>query len=361
MEHRIASIAMMESFSEHTNIELVSNFIEWLNREQFQVVVLLDESFNIVFASYSVKNILGYEYEEWLNRKIWDYIHPDEHDRFYQYLSSLNYKKKITETRLLNKSNQYVDCISYSGIIYDDRSNEKYYVVCIYDDSENKKAREALTNSEKLSTVGQLAASIVHEIRNPLTSIKGFLQLLKNSDREIQDEYIRVMTDSLEKIESITTELLYISRPSTNQVKEEDIISIVNEVCILMRSSATMSNIKLVFNSELNQYTIKCDRSQIKQVLINLIKNAIEAMPNGGKIQINVYKKEQLIIDVIDEGIGVPDEYKERLSDPFFTTKETGTGLGLMVTQNILKSHKCKLSIHDNEKQGSTFRITFPY
>src|SRR5690625_960239 len=212
--------------------------------------------------------------------------------------------------RFLHKDGYYIDAKAYSGEIYDDQSDEKFYVICIVDYTEHIKAKEALTNSEKLSTIGQLAASIVHEIRNPLTSIKGFLQLLENSKTDIQQEYIHVMMDSIEKIEAITSELLYISKPTTNVIKDEEIVSIVKEVCLLMRSQAIINDIELKFTPEIESFIIECDRSQMKQVVINLIKNAIEAMPDGGTIKVKVYKGDYLTIDVIDEGVGVPDELK---------------------------------------------------
>ncbi|MGM8216238.1 ATP-binding protein [Bacillaceae bacterium W0354] len=360
MNNRIASLAMIEMLETHHSSGLVYNFMEWINREQLQVVTLIDEDLNITITSYSVKSVLGFSNECMIGNKLIDYIHPDEHEKFYDYLKTLDYTKKVMETRVLHKDGHYIDAQFYSGAIYDDHTNDKYFVVCFSDITEHKKAKEALTNTEKLSSVGQLAASVVHEIRNPLTSIKGFLQLLKNSNDAIKDEYFRVMTESIEKIESITSELLYISKPTTNNIKDEDIVSIVDEVCMLMRSQAIMNDIKLEFTCEMEQCAIQCDRSQIKQVLINLIKNAIEAMPESGTIKVNIYRNEQLIIDVIDEGVGVPDEIKEKLGDPFFTTKETGTGLGLMVTKNILENHGCTLSIHNNKERGSIFRITFP-
>jgi len=359
MDNRLASFSMIEMFSTHNSIGFASQFLEWLNREQLQVVTIVDEGLNINFASYSVKSILGFNYEQLIDKKITDYIHQDDLEKFSSYLESLDFKKKIIEMRFLHKDGYYIDAKAYSGEIYDDQSDEKFYVICIVDYTEHIKAKEALTNSEKLSTVGQLAASIVHEIRNPLTSIKGFLQLLENSKADIQKEYIHVMMDSIEKIEAITSELLYISKPTTNVIKEEDIVSIVKEVCLLMRSQAIINNIELVFSPKTDFFLIKCDRSQMKQVIINLIKNAIEAMPDGGTIKVTIYKDEYLTVDVIDEGVGVPDKLKSRLSNPFFTTKETGTGLGLMVTQNILNDHNGVLSIHDNAPKGSIFRITF--
>ena len=164
----------------------------------------------------------------------------------------------------------------------------------------------------------------------------------------------------IEKMEAMTTELLFISRPLTEKKKLESINDMVEETLILLQTQTEKINIDLQFikNEDITMY---CNRSQMKQILINLIKNAIEAIQKDGEILIqSQIIKNDICIDVIDDGPGIPNDVIDKLDQPFFTTKEEGTGLGLMITKELLSLHNGTLVIKANQTAGSTFRLILP-
>lgn len=239
------------------------------------------------------------------------------------------------------------------------KHNQEYFVALSRDITDKKEAEEIFVRSEKMSVAGQLAAGIAHEIRNPITSLKGFLQLLQTGI-EGKAEYFRIMEEEIEKIQTITSELLFISKPLTNEIQNESIAELLNDICTLLGSQARLYDITIQLNFD-NEMYINCDRSQIKQVFINIIKNAIEVMEEGGIIQVNVKDQHPFVaVDVIDEGSGIPDEIIDKINEPFFTTKKNGTGLGLMITNQILEKHLGKLEVFQNDTVGSTFRVLLP-
>lgn len=181
-----------------------------------------------------------------------------------------------------------------------------------------------------------------------------------NTGIEGKEQYLKIMADEIEKIEHITSELLFISKPLTDDHHRESLNELLDDVCTLMQSQARLHDVQIMLNQS-DEIFINCDRSQIKQVFINIIKNAIEVMEDGGTIQVIVIKHDQHVdIDIVDEGPGIPDELLDKINEPFFTTKKNGTGLGLMITNQILTKHKGELTVIRNKTRGTTFRVTLP-
>ncbi|MBB6451859.1 signal transduction histidine kinase [Salirhabdus euzebyi] len=217
---------------------------------------------------------------------------------------------------------------------------------------------ESLIRSEQLTTAGQLAAGICHEIRNPLTTIKGFFQLLKYETS--RSNYIQVIEGELDRIEKITSELLLLAKPHAELLEGHNLIELVEDVALLLRSQATIKNILIQTNYEATEIMVFCEHSKIKQVLINILKNAMEVMENG-KIEIEVsIKQRQAVLTIKDEGPGISEENLRRIGEPFFTTKEGGTGLGLLICFNIIKNHNGTIKVESEEGKGTTFMIQMP-
>jgi two-component system, sporulation sensor kinase A len=227
--------------------------------------------------------------------------------------------------------------------------------------TERKKTEEMLLKSEKLSTAGKLAAAIAHEIRNPLTSVKGFLQLIQKDSSNIS--FIPIILEEIERIEKIVNEMLVLAKPQAQHFGQHDIATLLKQTITLLNVEAAMHHVKIIVNDiETNLPKIYCDQNQLKQVFINILKNGIEAMPTGGKIFVNAQSHEEhfIIIQFIDQGTGIAKEKLSTLGEPFYTTKETGTGLGLMYSFSIIKNHHGKISFSSEENKGTTVEITLP-
>ncbi|RXJ04548.1 PAS domain S-box protein [Anaerobacillus alkaliphilus] len=223
-----------------------------------------------------------------------------------------------------------------------------------------KLAEENIENSEKLSLVGQLSASIAHEIRNPLTTLKGFLQLIQENN-EIAPNYISIMLSEMDRIELITSELLLLAKPQAAEFQEESIGDIIHNIVTLLQSQALMKNIEITFSFE-EVGKIYCVSNQIKQVFINILKNAVEAMDQGGIIHVKLSNidKYTILIEVIDQGCGIPDDVAPYIGLPFYSTKEKGTGLGMLTTYKLVNDHGGKISFVSKEGEGTTFKIQLP-
>lgn len=224
-----------------------------------------------------------------------------------------------------------------------------------------EKAYEQLAQNEKLAFMGQIATGIAHEIRNPLTSIKGFLQL-QQYESSVASEHSSIMMDELERINLIVNDLLVLGKPNTLNLKVTNIESILNYVVKLTFNQATANNVTFTVNINPSLPHIHCDENRMKQVFINLFKNAIEAMPKGGKITVIADKKnsEEICIVCRDEGNGIPQENIDRLQEPFFSTKENGTGLGLMVSYRIIEEHNGRIEVESIPDKGTIFKIYLP-
>lgn len=227
----------------------------------------------------------------------------------------------------------------------------------LIDLTEQKVNEKLMIRSEKLSIAGELAAGIAHEIRNPLTAIKGFIQLLENTNDKY---YLSIINDELTRIEQISSELLMLAKPHLETFKTTDIIMLLRNVKILLGTQAIIKNIDIILITEETELYIDCEETKIRQVFVNIIKNAIEVMDKGS-IWIRVNKmKDKVHVDIVDQGEGISQEMLDKIGEPFYTTKEKGTGLGLMVCYKIVRNHNGEIHVKSQKGTGTTFTVILP-
>jgi signal transduction histidine kinase len=218
-----------------------------------------------------------------------------------------------------------------------------------------------LRQKEKLAVIGQMAAGIGHEIRNPLSALKGFTQLQQERNPNSNDFY-PIMIQEIDRINSIVNDLMYLGKPKEIKFDKVNIEEIIAYTLSITQQQAERQGVMVQTKVAGPLPPLDCDSLQLKQVFINLIKNAIESMPDGGKIKINVKVSEgtTMLISIQDEGCGIDEVSIPNLGDPFFTTKKDGTGLGLMVTNQIIKDHKGKINIESSLSKGTKVYVTLP-
>ncbi|MED1722132.1 PAS domain-containing sensor histidine kinase [Mesorhizobium sp. M00.F.Ca.ET.186.01.1.1] len=232
--------------------------------------------------------------------------------------------------------------------------------ILIRDMTERKRAHEFLQNSEKLALVGQLAAGIAHEIRNPLTSLKGFVQLMQEDGMRKQ-EYFSIMSSELARIELIVSELLVLAKPHASAFEVRDLTNLMNHVVTLLETEAILQKVTIRMVMESPLPMVHCDENQLKQAFINFLKNGIEATSGSGEIVIRLWcERDKVVIRFEDNGVGIPEEQLARLGEAFFTTKESGTGLGLMVSRRIIENHRGTLRLMSTQGRGTTVEVCLP-
>ncbi|HEY3789006.1 MAG TPA: ATP-binding protein, partial [Urbifossiella sp.] len=214
--------------------------------------------------------------------------------------------------------------------------------------------------SEQLAAVGQLAASIAHEVRNPLTSIKLLIGAARNG-RNLSESDLQVIHDEVGRLERKVQSLLDFARPPEAECRSEDVAAIVHQVVDLVRERLRQQKVQLNLDLPENPVAAELDRDQFKGVLVNLIFNALDAMPGGGKLEVRLIREEAgLRLVVADTGPGIDAKVSERLFTPFASTKPTGTGLGLSVSRRVVQAHGGSLTATNRDGGGACFTITLP-
>ena len=236
------------------------------------------------------------------------------------------------------------------------------YLAIRNDITEKKKSEEMLHRQDKLAAVGQLAAGVAHEIRNPLTSMKGYAEFLQLDETEPQrQEFIEIILDEIDRVNNIVEEFMVLAKPKAVELEEQNIIPIVQNVVSMLKFEARKKNVKLDFDATEEIIQIECDENRLKQVFLNFIKNGIEAMPDGGDLKVRTeIQDDNVVISIKDTGVGIPPEILKKIGEPFYTTKKNGNGLGLMVSFKIIESHNGKVYIESEQNKGTTFKIMLP-
>ncbi|MCK1994132.1 PAS domain S-box protein [Peribacillus muralis] len=215
-----------------------------------------------------------------------------------------------------------------------------------------------LRRSEKLSIVGELAASVAHEVRNPLTSLKGFVQLLKKSDHP-HEQYYSIMLSELDRINLIVSELLVLAKPQELPFSKQQIVQLMNEVKILLKPETDSFSTQITITVKNEIPLLSCEGNQLKQVFINMFKNSMEAAADKIWIEFEQMDKNLSII-IKDNGSGIEKKRLKHLGEPFYSSKERGTGLGLTVSCRIIEAHGGKVRFNSELNRGTEVEIILP-
>jgi two-component system sporulation sensor kinase A len=370
LEKVIETISVFRDVTERKRVEaeLLNSELKFRSiiESASDAIILAEQDTKIIAWNKGAEALFGYTEEEAIGEDV-DIIIPEHlkegHRRGVERLRATGESKIIG--RMVELSGLRKDGTEFPSEISLNcwKSNGNFYWSAIIRDiTERKKTQELLLNSEKLSVAGQLAAGIAHEIRNPLTAIKGFLHLLKK-DTAGKPYYFEILSDEMNRIELILNELLLLAKPQAMQFKEVDLRVILEQVSTLLDTQAILHNIEVEVKYEEHVPTsIQCDENQMKQIFINFLKNAMEAMPNGGiiAISVNKYDADSIVVRIVDQGVGIPEDKLERIGEPFYSTKDKGTGLGLMVCRKIIENHHGTLNFSSKPNEGTMVEVTLP-
>lgn len=250
----------------------------------------------------------------------------------------------------------------------EDEITHNEMLIVFYDLTEKRQMERELVRSEKLKIVGEMSAGFAHEIRNPLTTIKGFIQMFNEQDGEKNRQYYPLVIEEIDRINKIMNELLNIANPNPAEVNAQaNVEDILKNIIILQDSQMKKKHIDVETFFQGNLPEIQVNVNKLKQVFINLIQNGIEAMPDGGRMNIRTRlnkdeksSNQHLVIQVEDTGIGMDTATIEKLGIPFYTTKETGTGLGMTTSYRVIEELDGVINVSSEAGKGTTFTIYIP-
>jgi PAS domain S-box-containing protein len=240
-------------------------------------------------------------------------------------------------------------------------------LISVKDVTEFKKIEQSVYHNDKLAMLGKIAAAIAHEIRNPLTSIRGFIQLLLPELKKLgREEYGHIVLDEIDRANEIIYEFLNSSKPSAPMKRQIRIADLIHEVTLLFQSEALLRGCQIEVEPIDKELALSVDAKQIKQVVLNMIKNAIEVFgeqrsERAGRVRVRAERNgDNVWISFEDNGKGMDEKTLSHLFDPFFTTKSEGTGLGLSVCYRIIKNHGGAIHVESKVDVGTTFRVQLP-
>jgi PAS domain S-box-containing protein len=347
------------------------NFSENILSSSISGILTADIRGRITSLNPAAEEILGIKKEQVHNRSLQEIFSsiPEIEGMLSKTLIERERIKGYENTFKKNDGKKVILNISSSPII--DDGNLIGTLLLIQDITSERERDEYLQRMSRLISLGELAAGVAHEIRNPLTGIGVVLDILKNrqrlskSDKNLLDEAMQ----EIERLEKIVSDLLDFARPKVFNFEMVDINDIIKSIYFLISEQCNNQNIKLISRHHRGLPKSLMDQEKIRQGLLNIVINAIQAMPRGGNLKIettcqilkdNGNEEKQLVITISDTGSGIPDLAKDRIYDPFFTTHTEGTGLGLSITYSIIKEHRGTIKFESEEGKGTKFIVSLP-
>jgi len=364
---------MLEKVRLQKELIITKNFLESIIEKAGDAISVIGLDGQILYWNEGAVKIYGYSKEEALGKKLFDLLSPcdelarrEEEKRHYALMEKIKNGEVVTHREMKRKTRDGREII-IDMTISPLRNSEGQIIgasrIC-RDVTNLKKAEERLFLAERLSSLGELAAGVAHELRNPLAGIKLNTQMLARQKdlTNMERRILQSTQEGIEKIQKIIDDMLNFARPKAAHFQEENINEVVAKSLAIIQGKSKKENITLVFEKEEGLPNLFIDAHQIQQVLINLIINAIQAMEKGGTLTIRTFSPAQggVGIEIRDTGVGIPETHLKKIFDPFFTTKSEGTGLGLSISLKILENHGASLEVQSQEGKGSSFTIFFP-
>jgi PAS domain S-box-containing protein len=320
----------------------------------------------ILRANREAEKVTGFSREEMIGKPIWTLHPPEEHERLQQLRHETNSQGYVSceDLHLIAKGGHIVPVSVYFGII--EHRGEKTIQGIYMDVSDRKNLESQLIQSEKMAAIGQLAAGIAHEIRNPLGIIMNALydlsEILRTDNPEVRED-LQIAKDEIVRAQEIITNLLEFSRESGVEMEEVNINDLLRRTLQLMHKYLQTNNVRVV-TAFGKVGTCVANQNALRQVFLNLITNAVQAMPEGGELRLRTLRtpEKNVILEFSDTGVGIPPQHLSSVFNPFFTTKEPGkgTGLGLSIVHSVVKRYRGNITVQSKPQGGTTFLIELP-
>jgi PAS domain S-box-containing protein len=326
------------------------------------VIYITDEDGKFIDANYSAVRVLGYTKDELLQINAKElYENPEDRNRFVSLLME-NGEANDFEVVLLNKKKERKFCLLSASVQHD--VNGKMIIQgIIHDITKRRKAEQNLATAEKLAVTGKVVRMIAHEVRNPLTNINLSLEQMQAEakDQENLELYFDIIRRNSERINLLITELLNSSKPAELKYGHHSLNEVVETAICDVQDRMVLKGIKLEKEFADNMCDVHVDADKVRIALVNIFVNAVEAMSEHiGVLHVKTWTEEdKCVVEIKDNGSGIPAENLVRIFDPFFSGKPKGTGLGLSTTHNIIRSHNGTIDVESEPGKGTRFNVKF--
>ncbi|MBW1800771.1 MAG: PAS domain-containing protein [Deltaproteobacteria bacterium] len=350
--------------STRTSLSRIKAFSDTVVENMPTGLVAVDPEGNIVSFNHTAGTILQLDSNDTLAKRA-------EENLPYDFMNLLN--EAADQDRIIEKE---MDCtlddgrtlpmdVSVSKLAGDD-GQPLGHVILFRDMTEIQSLKNEIERSQRLASIGKLAAGVAHEIRNPLSSIKGFATYFKERYRDIPEDHktAGIMVQEVERLNRVITQLLEFARPVEIQKKSSDIHQLIRHSMKMIEGEARSKHVELKVSLDPEIQYVPMDQDRMNQVLLNMYLNALEAMEHGGTLTVQVVpgaSSQKVQITVSDTGSGIRDEDLVHIFDPYFTTKQSGTGLGLAIVHKIIESHDGEVKVKSVVGKGTTMSICLPY
>lgn len=341
-------------------------------------LLVSDADHNLVLLNKSAERLLPLAIQEQGERPLWAVISDDRMEEFLHTTLLSGDRVSDREFDVEVKGVQRLLALSVLPLV---KARKVTGSLVHVEDITEKRGKEArLRRAENLASLTTLAAGVAHEIKNPLGSISIHIQLIQKALKtsraacsddgpvvgatapfDLLDKYLGVVNEEIDRLNRIVVDFLFAVRPMDMELREGDLNALVRELVDFMRFELDAAGIECVLELADDLPELLYDERYIKQALLNLVKNALAAMPSGGCLTIRTERSgDDAQITVSDTGIGIPEENLPKIFEPYFTTKETGSGLGLTLVFKIIKEHRGEITVKSKEGEGSSFLIVLP-
>jgi len=325
----------------------------------YDTAIVLDT--NIV-----AEKVMGYRRDEMAGMRLWDLMPAEERPRAERALedTKLRGHSNREDLHVQTRRGEPVPVFFSAGLIA--YGQERFFQLICVDVSDRKRLESQLIQSEKMAAIGQLAAGIAHEIRNPLAIIMNALydlsEIVDVSNPEVRED-LQIAKDEMGRVQEIINNLLEFSRESRAELEPVDINDLLCRTLQLLNKSLQNADVRVITDLGLSAPCL-ANQNALRQIFLNLITNAVQAMPDGGELRVHTSRTpdNRIQIEVSDTGIGIPEEHLKDIFNPFFTTKAPGqgTGLGLSVVHSVVKRFDGNITVRSQVNRGTTFRIDLP-
>ena len=345
--------------SENETLEMVLNSMT-------DGVLVTDLEHKIIFTNQGVHTLLPMLRSEPEEQLLWEAVADNEIASFLKESVKKNSQREDEEFTLDGSGPDRT--LSFS-VVPVNRDDEPHGNLILVSDITDRRKREArLRRAESLASLTTLAAGVAHEIKNPLGSIGIHIQLIQKAlkqnqclDEETAGRYLEIITEEIERLNGIVVDFLFAVRPMDTSMKRSTVNGVVEELIEFIKYELEENQVKLDTKLQRNLPKVDLDEKYMKQALINIIKNGVAAMNQGGTLKIVTREDQGFVhIDISDSGIGMSEEQLSKIFEPYYTTKEFGSGLGLTVVYKVIREHNGEVSVHSRENQGTTFTISLP-